>query len=282
MSVGLKLLIIVLIFLVLFILYIAILVAPGRATEKMKAPFKNRYFAHRGLHTEDNSIPENSIPAFEAACEAGYGIELDVRITSDDEIVVLHDENLLRPCGVDEVIGDLDFEEVSRLRLWDTDCEIPLFQEVLDCVAGRVPLIVEIKPCKRAELLAKKTMDILAPYEGDYCVESFDPSIVRWVKKYAPVVLRGQLANLYHEYDESITPIGRFFASRCFFNMLTRPHFIAYKTGKKPWPVKLTKLLGAMHIVWTSHPERLGGTPNYDKVDNDSVIFEFYEPPTHY
>ncbi len=277
-----KVLILLIVFLALVIIYVAILVAPGKATTKMKAPFLNRYFAHRGLHTEDDTIPENSLAAFDAACLAGYGIELDVRLTKDGEVVVLHDENLMRPCGVDALIGDLDFDEVADLKLWGTEHAIPLFEEALSTIDGRTPVIVEIKPGDRGEILAKKTMDILAPYVGDYCVESFDPSIVRWVKKYAPVVLRGQLAYNFGEYETNIPLIGRFFASRCMFNMLTRPHFIAYKTGKKPWPVKLTKLLGAMHIVWTSHPERLGGTPITDKVENDAVIFEYYDPPTHY
>ena len=262
--------------------YLVILLAPGSYTKKMAAPFRNRYFAHRGLHTKDHSIPENSIPAFDAACEHGYGIELDVRITKDGEVVVLHDDNLERPCGVDDVIDNFTFDELSEFRLWGTEYKIPLFKDVLKCVNGRAPLIVEIKPCKESKLLSQKTMEILAPYEGDYCVESFDPSIVRWLKLNAPVVLRGQLANPLSEYDKKIPFIWRFFASRCIFNMLTRPHFVAYQCGPKPLFVKLTKLLGAMHFAWTSHPKEMGGNPEVDARDNDAVIFEFYNPPVKY
>ena len=82
-------------------------------------------------------------------------------------------------------------------------------------------------------------------------------------------------------FDKSIPAIGRFFASRCLFGMLNRPHFIAYETGPKPWVVKLTRRLGALHVVWTSHPKEMGGNPEEDARNNDVVVFEFYEPPTY-
>ena len=67
----------------------AFLVAPGRATRAQKAPFLYRNYAHRGLHKIDKSIPENSLPAFEAAARIGYGVELDVHLTRDGRLVVI-------------------------------------------------------------------------------------------------------------------------------------------------------------------------------------------------
>ena len=76
------------------------LLAPGRATKRQKAPFMGRNFAHRGLHSRDMSVPENSLEAFRLAAKAGYGIELDVQLSKDGQVVVFHDDTLDRVCGV--------------------------------------------------------------------------------------------------------------------------------------------------------------------------------------
>ena len=77
-----------------------ILLAPGRATKRQKAPFMGMNFAHRGLHSRDKSIPENSLEAFDLASRAGYGMELDVQLSKDGQVVVFHDDTLERVCGV--------------------------------------------------------------------------------------------------------------------------------------------------------------------------------------
>lgn len=100
----------------------AFLVAPGHATRAQKAPFLYRNYAHRGLHTEDGTVPENSLPAFRAAAEAGYAVEMDVHLTADDQLVVFHDDTLDRMCGVPGVIDDFTLAELRALRLGDTDC----------------------------------------------------------------------------------------------------------------------------------------------------------------
>ena len=123
----------------------AFLVAPGRATRAQKAPFLCRNYAHRGLHTEDGSVPENSLPAFRAAAEAGYAVEMDVHLTADDRLVVFHDDTLERMCGVQGVIDDFTLAELRALRLGKTDCVIPTFAEALEALGGRVPLLLEVK-----------------------------------------------------------------------------------------------------------------------------------------
>jgi len=77
-----------------------ILTAPGKAKKDKKAPFMGRNFAHRGLHSEDKTVPENSLEAFRQARDAGYGMELDVQLSKDGEVVVFHDDTLERICGV--------------------------------------------------------------------------------------------------------------------------------------------------------------------------------------
>ena len=249
--------------------------APGRVPKKSYKPFLCRNIAHRGLHTEDKSVPENSLAAFRAAAEAGYGIELDLQLSKDGQVVVFHDETLERVCDEIGRVEDLDYRELSALRLCHTEEKIPLFSEVLYLVRGRVPMIVELKTSSRNEELCRKTWQLLRDYQGDYCIESFDPRILGWFRLFAPQVVRGQLACPYEYYDEETSPLGRFLLSNCMGNFVGRPHFIAYRVGKKPIPVRLAEKLGDARVCWTSHD------PDNEK-DNDTVIFEFYRPEIRY
>ena len=99
--------------------------------------------AHRGLHNV--KAPENSLAAFRLAIEHGNVIELDVHMLADGKIVVFHDDNLKRMTGVDAVIKDKTFAELSKLWLKKSSQKIPLLTEVLDLVDGKVPIIIEIK-----------------------------------------------------------------------------------------------------------------------------------------
>ena len=118
------------------------LLAPGRATKRQKAPFMGRNFAHRGLHSRDMSVPENSLEAFRLAAKAGYGIELDVQLSRDGQVVVFHDDTLDRVCGVHARVDEKSYDELRALGLCGTNNRIPLFSEVLDVIKGRGPLIV--------------------------------------------------------------------------------------------------------------------------------------------
>ena len=158
----------------------AFLIAPARRDREKTAPFYGRNFAHRGLHKLDKSVPENSIPAFDAAARIGYGIELDVRLSADGRVVVFHDDDLKRICGVDARVDELSWDELSTLKLCGTPNHIPLFSEVLAVIDGRCPIIVELKRGRRHAELCRKTYELLRSYKGRYCVESFDPRIVFW------------------------------------------------------------------------------------------------------
>ena len=249
------------------------LIAPKRPEKELTAPFAGRSFAHRGLFEKDQSVPENSLPAFARAAEAGYGIELDVQLSSDGKVVVFHDDDLKRACGVDKMVRDLSFEELSSLRLFGTEESIPLFTDVLTTVGGRVPLIVELKSAgPKNNELSGKTAEILASYEGDYCIESFDPRIVRYFRKNLPLVLRGQLMTRPKRYGSTISVPTAIVMSKGLLNILGRPHFIAYDIGPLPFSVRLAHRLGAVNVRWTSHSES-------DAKDADLIIFEHYRPP---
>lgn len=247
------------------------LAAPGKISKKQKTPFMHRNFAHRGLHTRDKSVPENSLTAFDRASAEGYGMELDVQLSKDGEVVVFHDDTLNRVCGVDARVDEVPFEELNKMSLCGTGETVPLFSEVLRTVRGRGPLIVELKTGKRNTELCEKTYALLKSYSGEYCIESFNPFIVRWFRKNAPEVVRGQLASPADGYNGEVNPVVAFLLSHTLLNFLARPQFIAYKIDEKPFTVKLCEFLGAMKVCWTSHEW-------VNEKNNDVVIFEFYKP----
>ncbi len=251
-----------------------ILAAPGRAKKEKKSPFHGRNFAHRGLHTADKSVPENSMEAFRQARDAGYGMELDVQLSKDGEVVVFHDDTLDRVCGVEGRVGDKDYAQLKELSLCGSGEHIPLFGEVLETVNGSVPLIVELKNGKRNKELCEKTWALLSGYKGDYCIESFNPLIVGWFRKNAKQVLRGQLATGFSEYEGIKKPLA-LLLSRCLLNVVSRPHFIAYRIGPRPLTVHLAELMGAMKVGYTSRVEE-------NEIGRDAVIFEFYRPRLKY
>ena len=251
------------------------LLAPGRATKRQKAPFWGLNFAHRGLHTRDKSIPENSLPAFERAARAGYGMELDVQLSKDGQVVVFHDDTLDRVCGVHARVDEKTWAELQELRLCGTEYGIPLFSEVLQTVRGRGPLIVELKNGRRNRELCEKTSALLATYRGDVCIESFNPLIVAWFRLHAHDLVRGQLAAPRKEYLNQMGRVKAFLLSRCLLNFLGRPQFIAYKIGYRPPSVRLAEHLGAMRVGWTSHEPR-------NERGRDAVIFEFYRPKVRF
>ncbi|MDO4572621.1 MAG: glycerophosphodiester phosphodiesterase family protein [Clostridia bacterium] len=252
------------------------LIAPGRAGREKRAPFLNRAYAHRGLYEADQSVPENSLPAFSRAAEAGYGVELDVQLSRDGRIVVFHDDDLRRACGLDARVEELDFEALRALRLFGGGERIPLFSEALETIGGRVPLIVELKAGRRQKLLCERTREALLRYDGACCVESFHPAIVRWFYRNAPELLRGQLSEAFRFSRRSIGVPAAFAMSRLLLNCLTRPDFIAYRIGPKCLSVRLAERLGAMRVAWTA---RDAAGHARIAAANDAVIFEAYRPP---
>ena len=250
--------------------------APARPSKQKKAPFYGKNIAHRGLFEKDQSIPENSLPAFSRAVENGYGVELDVQLSRDGRVVVFHDDDLKRVCGDARRVDEVDYEELKTLRLYASEETIPLFDEVLATIAGKTPIIVELKTGKRNKELCEKTLAALRSYMGVTCIESFDPTIVAWFKKNAPDLFRGQLAQLPIEYRKiGKSPLVSFLLGTTALNVIARPNFIAYRIGKKTFSVHVAEALGAVPVAWTSHDDKTEA--NYDV-----VIFEHYRPKTEY
>ena len=213
----------------LFALY-CFLAAPNLFHRKLSHKQLTAFdFAHRGLHDIKHGVPENSLTAFEKAIRAGYGIELDVRETRDHMLVVHHDATLERSCGDPRRVCDVPLQELQQLSLFGTEEHIPTFEETLRLVDSRVPLIVELKTDFKNKRLPEQVHGMLRVYPGMYCVESFDPTAVRWFKKHAPRIVRGQLAFMEKTKDlPFMEKIKRFLLGYLLIDFLGRPDFIAY------------------------------------------------------
>ena len=141
-------------------------------------------YAHRGLHDLAQGRPENSMAAFRAAVEHGYGAELDVHLMADGKLAVVHDSKLTRLCGKDVHIEDLTAADLPDYPLQGTEETIPLFQDVLDLFEGKTPLVVELKVERdNAAALTDAAMALLGNWNGTYCVESFHPGALLRLKE---------------------------------------------------------------------------------------------------
>lgn len=198
---------------------------PGK-TKKDFSAFEGQVFAHRGLHGF-TGLPENSLAAFRAAARKGFGAELDVHISKDGRLVVMHDESLLRTAGKDASICDLTGEELALYRLEDSEEPIPYLKEVLPIFENRSPLIIELKTCgKNAVELCSAFMKAMDGYHGSWCMESFDPRAVKWFRENRPEIIRGQLS--MHFRRNGPGPLTGYLLTHLLSNFLTRPDFVAY------------------------------------------------------
>ena len=242
-----------LIVLVLFELYaLALQCRNGHPQLKELRLFR---YAHRGYH-EKPQIPENSMAAFRRALQNYYGVELDVHLMRDGNLAVIHDSSLKRTAGADVEIEDLTVADLDNYRLEGTDEKIPLFSEVLELFEGKTPLVVV-----------------------SYCIESFDPRCIMWLKKNRPDVVRGQLSHAFLKPGKSggQSKLNCFVLQNLLLNFKTRPDFIAYKLAdRNTLSVKLCrKIYKVQEVNWTiktkeemEEAERLGNL----------VIFEQFDP----
>ena len=238
-------------------------------------------YAHRGLHDAAQGIPENSMTAFRRAVENGFGAELDVHLLADGSLAVFHDSDLRRMTGREGKIEDLTAADLAAYRLDGTEETIPLFSEVLALFeAAKLPLIVELK-CARGNHneLTRAAVELLDQYSIDYCMESFDPRVLFWLKKNRPEIVRGQLACHYEQVEGGPRPL----LGHCLQNLLgngaAQPDFIAYCwEDRGNLSLRLCRKLYNVHTVyWTvrSEEEMLQA-----ERDGAQVIFEGFTPRT--
>ena len=270
---ALWLLFALLVLLFIFVLYLW-LIAPARRPYPGDIR-RDVLYAHRGLHDGNHVVIENSMRAFALAVEHGYGMEMDLQTTRDGQVVVHHDLNTLRVCGKDAVIEQTDY---TVLPLLPDGTPIPLFTDFLTLVNGQVPVIIELKHHSQYLRTVKETLRILKDYHGDYCLESFHPGIVMYLRKHAPGALRGQLSagNLSSE----INPVSAFALKHLLFNVLSRPHFIAYGVDHDgSLSLKLNRLLfQPILVAWTV---RTQADLDAARKRYDVVMFEGFIPDSN-
>lgn len=255
---------------------LVVLLLQGRRGMPGLEALKGWYYAHRGLHGEGR--PENSMAAFRAALEGGYGIELDIHLLKDGNLAVIHDSLLKRTTGQEGRIEDLTTGQLQNYHLEGTEETIPTFRELLDLYQGKAPLIVELKPVdgNHAEL-CQAACEMLSSYEGVYCLESFDPRCIYWLKKHRPDLVRGQLSENSLKLRGHTPWIVRFLLTYNLLNFLTQPDFIAYRFEDRgnmsvDYCRKLWKLAG---VSWT-----IRNKEDFDKAVEEGwiPIFEGFIP----
>lgn len=238
------------IFSILFGVYQVLLM--GRISHKKLPLLKNWYYTHRGLHKE--GLPENSLGAFAAAKDAGYGIELDIHLMKDGNLAVIHDASLLRTAGADVKIEDLTTADLENYKLEGTGEKIPLFSEVLSLIDGKVPLIVELKSeNNNYASLCETACRILNDYTGLYCMESFDPRCILWLKRNRNDIIRGQLTYNLFRVNSKVPMIMKFFLRHNLLNLVTKPDFVAcgFEDRKTLSNFICRRLWGVQGVTWT-------------------------------
>lgn len=237
--------------------------------------YRNTYFAHRGLH--GGGVAENSQRAYELACQHGFGIELDVRLTKDGVAVLYHDPDI-EYNGKRVLVEELDYDVLKTLTIGgDGTDRVPTFSEMLALVNGRVPLLVEIKEKAGSTNVARAAVELLRDYTGPYIMESFEPYAMKYVREMMPDVPLGILCCRYwrNPATRSIRNlIGEFFLP----NVLFRPDFVAYQHNEiKGAPLFfLRKIFNPPMMAWTvrsAEEERIARERGFEY-----IIFENYIP----
>ena len=260
---------------ILAVLYL-LMIMPRMVGKADSVSFKKVLYAHRGLHDNASEAPENSLAAFEKAVAGGYGIELDIQLTKDHIPVVFHDYTLKRICGAEGKVADYTYEELQQFRLCGSGEKIPRFSEVLELVAGKVPLIVELKIVYRDTSLCPEADKLLSGYNGLYCIESFNPLGVLWYRRNRPQILRGQLSDAFLK-SRKYKGMLYFALENLLFNFLTRPDFVAYnhKNASKLSRRICRSFYHNTAVAWTIRSE--------EELENarkhfDMYIFESFMP----
>lgn len=180
--------------------------------------------AHRGLH--DETAPENSRAAAERSIAAGYPIELDIQFSLEGIPFVFHDDDLERMTGAKGAFRQTPAATIRSLTLPDGSA-IPEFTDFLECVAGRVPLLVEIKTTEGVVSLLPSVYEALDSYSGDFALQSFNPFVVLDASKKRPDWLRGQLSTSAEDVGRSF--IKSLLVHRMMLNTLSKPHFVSVR-----------------------------------------------------
>jgi glycerophosphoryl diester phosphodiesterase len=239
-----------------------------------------RPIAHRGLHDGAKGLIENTPSAFQAAVDAGFAIEFDVQPSADGAAMVFHDATLERLTEAKGAVGNHTAADLRRVRFKDTSDRMQTLSELLEHIAGRVPLVIEIKsdwgPRGPFEDELVRALD---SYAGHVAVMSFDPySVAAFARASASIphgLVAGSFRNLY--YWGHLSRWKRFYMRHLLSSFIARPHFIAYDIGALPAPAPWVwrSLLQRPLLTWTVRTE---AERNLASRCADAMIFEGFVP----
>lgn len=267
---GKVLLIILIVLAVLF----TVLIAPRTIGSASLDAMEGYHYAHRGYHDGNVNVPENSLSSFTAAIEAGYGIELDIQLSSDKIPMVFHDADLDRICGVEGKIWDYTCEELQQMKLFDTQETIPTLAEALELIDGQVPILVEYKMDRVDTDVCVYSHEVLKDYDGAYAVQTFHPFALFWYRQNAKDVPRGIIAkNFIRESKEKgeKSDIIDFLTTNLMLNVIAYPDFISYDYQDADYfALKLCRLMGAPTSTWT-----LKDPAHYEQVKGEFDLYTF-------
>ena len=234
------------------------------------------HYAHRGLHAIQAEIPENSIRAFRLAANNGYGAELDVRLSRDGKLVVMHDESLKRTTGANANVSAVNAQVLSQLTLEGTREKVPFLEDVIPLFLGKTPMLIELKTeNNNYAQLTELVTDMLRQYPGlNYMIESFDPRVLVWLRKHHPDIIRGQISKDY--FKDKACKLSwpmRFLLTNLMTNIFTKPDFIAYKYEDRGClaPSLCRKIWGPKFFWWVvTSQDRAGRLLRM----GDKIVFE--------
>jgi glycerophosphoryl diester phosphodiesterase len=235
-----------------------------------------RPIAHRGYHDTATGRVENTLPAFEAAIVHRFAIECDVRETADGAIVVFHDETVARLTTGLGSVSRMSLRELRAVRFRTGDARVPVLDDVLDLVDGRVPLFIEIKG--GTPKTASAVGAALATYRGPAAVMAFEPSTTIALRRAAPQIPRGMIVDAFAAPDHPALSIaGRFFRRHLLAATLALPQFIAcdVRAPLGQAALLLTRLARVPLLAWTI---RTRGDREAAARWADQIIFEGFDP----
>jgi glycerophosphoryl diester phosphodiesterase len=224
-----------------------------------------RPIAHRGLHTRENGIVENTLSAAQAAIERGFSIECDVQLTSDGEAVVFHDFALERLTTGRGEVASTNVAALAGLAMKDTSDRISTLPAFLAAIGGRAPLIIEIKSRFDNDWrLAERVASVLAGYEGPIAIKSFDPRIIAHLRDNAdrlgtnryPLGIVAQARYEEGEWQGRPRALRENLAAFLHYPQ-SRPDFLSWRVDDLPHaiPFLLRTQLDTPVIAWTVRRE---------------------------
>lgn len=251
-------------------------IAPPNAPDWLVA----RPIAHRGLHDAGAGVIENSLAAARAAIARGFAIECDVRDSADGEAMVFHDDDLARLTGESGEVRDRAAAALASLTLSGSGETVPTLSDLLATVAGRAPLLVEIKSRFDGDpRLTRRTLALLADYAGPACVKSFDPFVVALAREIAPGRPRGIVSQ--SAYDGAEGERLGWDRAREMTDLLhfdrTQPDFVSWRARDLPCAAPhLCRTLRAMPVMaWTLRDAQAARAV---RAYADQIVFEGFAP----